>query len=207
MGLTLLLATYITKFIASTGHLTVFVGMVLESMVFPIPSEAIMPFTGFLIAEGQFSFWAVIIVSTLGSIVGSLISYVIGYYGGAPFIKKFGKYFLLDQAEFEATNRFFERRGAITVFICRFVPVIRHIISLPAGMARMNLWKFSILTIIGAGLWNTFLAYVGYRLKQNWQLILEYSKTIDEIVVVMLIILVGLYVYRHVRKKNKSKNI
>jgi len=204
MGFTLFIATYITKFIDATGYITVFISMVLESMVFPVPSEAIMPFAGFLIAEGKFSFFGVILISTLGSIIGSLISYYIGYYGGKPFITKFGKYFLLDQEEFEATNRFFQKRGSITIFICRFIPVIRHLISLPAGMAKMNIWKFSILTVIGAGLWNSFLAYVGFRLRQNWQLVMEYSKTIDEIIVVILLVLIGLYVYRHLHKKAKK---
>jgi len=203
MGFTLFIATYITKFIDATGYITVFIGMVLESMVFPVPSEAIMPFAGFLIAEGKFSFVFVILISTLGSIIGSLFSYYIGYYGGKPFITKFGKYFLLDQEEFEATNRFFQKRGSITIFFCRFIPVIRHLISLPAGMAKMNIWKFSILTVVGAGLWNTFLAYVGFRLRQNWQLVMTYSKTIDEIIVVILLVLIGLYVYRHVHKKKK----
>lgn len=204
MGFTLFIATYITKFIASTGYITVFIGMIMESMVFPVPSEAIMPFAGFLIAEGKFSFLWVIIISTLGSIIGSLISYYIGFYGGQPFITKFGKYFLLDQEEFEATNRFFQKRGSITIFICRFIPVVRHLISIPAGMAKMNLWKFSILTIIGAGLWNTFLAYVGFRLRQNWQLVMQYSKTIDEVIVVIILVLLGLYIYRHVHKKTKK---
>jgi len=203
MGFTAFIATYITKFIASTGYITVFLGMVLESMIFPIPSEAIMPFAGFLIAEKKFSFFLVILISTFGSLCGSLISYYMGRFGGKAFINKFGRYFLIDQAELEFTEKFFKKRGQITIFICRFIPVIRHLISLPAGMAKMNLWKFSLLTILGAGLWNTFLTILGYKLRQNWQLVMTYSKTVDELIVVIILILIALFVYRHVRKKNK----
>src|SRR3989338_9407286 len=184
MGFTVFIANYITELIASTGYLAVFVGMIMESMVFPIPSEAIMPFAGFLIAEKKFTFFLVIVVSTLGSLIGSLISYYMGRFGGQPFINKFGRYFLINQEELEITTKFFQKRGQITIFISRFIPVIRHFISLPAGMARMNLLRFSVLTVLGAGLWNAFLTVLGYHLRQNWQLVIKYSKTVDEIMIV-----------------------
>ena len=207
MGITEFLTTYITQFISATGYLTVFFGMVLESMIFPIPSEAIMPFAGFLVAEGKFTFFSVILISTIGSIIGSLISYYLGFFGGQPFINKFGKYFLLDQEELDLTTKFFQKRGPITIFICRFIPVIRHLISLPAGMAKMNIWKFSILTILGAGLWNAFLTILGYKLRQNWHLVGEYSKGIDIAVVVIILVLIGFYVYRHISKKRRLGKI
>lgn len=203
MGITAFIAVYITKFIATTGYITVFFGMVLESMVFPIPSEAIMPFAGFLVAEKQFNLYVVILISTLGSICGSLISYYIGLYGGEKFIKKFGKYLLIDQAELDFTKRFFQKNGQITIFISRFIPIVRHLISLPAGIAKMNIWKFVILTVIGAGIWNTFLTLVGYHLRNNWDLVMKYSKTIDDVVIIIILILIGLYIYRHICKRNR----
>ena len=196
MGITQWIANTAVAFIAATSYPGVFLLMVLESMVFPIPSEAVMPFAGFLIVDGQFTFTGVIIASTLGSIVGSLLSYAMGYYGGKPFISKFGKYLLLDAHDLEITERFFAKRGELTIFISRFVPVIRHLISIPAGLGKMNLWKFSIYTILGAGLWNSFLTYVGFKLKENWQEVMVYSHTIDIVVVAVLGLAFLYYAYK-----------
>lgn len=192
MGITQWIANTAVAFISATSYPGVFLLMVLESMVFPIPSEAVMPFAGFLIVDGQFTFTGVIIASTLGSLVGSLLSYAMGYYGGKPFIKKFGKFFLLDTHDLKITEKFFDKHGELTIFISRFIPVIRHLISIPAGLGKMNLVKFSIYTVLGAGLWNAFLTYVGYKLKENWSQVMTYSHTID-IVVVVILGLAGLY--------------
>lgn len=163
-----------------------------------------MPFAGFLIAEGKFTFLGVIGLSTTASVIGSLISYYMGFYGGEPFIKKFGKYFLLDIEDYNLTKRFFNRYGKMTIFISRFIPIIRHLISLPAGMAKMNLCTFILLTAIGAGLWNSFLAIVGFYLKQNWERVMEYSKIVDILVIIILLILIALFFYRHFKKKRKK---
>jgi membrane protein DedA with SNARE-associated domain len=137
--------------------------------------------------------------------VGSLISYGIGFYGGMPFVRKFGKYALLDESELEATEGFFKKHGEMTIFICRFIPVVRHLISIPAGTGKMNLVKFSIFTIIGAGLWNSFLTHVGCVLKNNWAEVMKYSHIIDIVVVAILMGLVGLYIFRHLKRK-KTQN-
>lgn len=207
MWITEFLATYITAFIHQTWYITVFLGMMMESMIFPVPSEAIMPFAGFLIAMKQFSLRWVILISTAGSIVGSLISYAIWYYGGKPFIRKFGKYFLLDQEELEGTEHFFKKRWSITILISRFIPVVRHLISLPAGMGKMNLTKFIVYTLVGAGLRNTFLALVGKYLKENRELVMKYSKIVDVVVLVILVGIVARFVYRQVSKRMKRKNL
>jgi len=205
MWITEFLATYITAFIQQTGYITVFLWMTMESMIFPIPSEAIMPFAGFLVATKYFSLRWVIVVSTLWSVVGSLLSYAIWYYGGKPFIRKFWKYFLLDAEELESTEHFFKKRWSITIFISRFIPVVRHLISLPAGMGRMNLTKFIIYTVIGAGLWNTFLTLVGKYLKENRELVMQYSKIVDIVVLAILIWIIGRFIYRQISKKNRKK--
>lgn len=186
MGITEWIANTAVAIISTTAYPGIFILMVMESMVLPVPSEAVMPFAGFLIVEGQFTYAGVIIASTLGSIVGSLLSYAIGFYGGKPFIHKFGKYLLLNQHHLELSERFFEKRGEITIFISRFIPVVRHLISIPAGFGKMNLVKFSVYTIIGAGLWNTFLTWVGYELKNNWHEVMKYSHIIDLVVVGVL---------------------
>lgn len=206
MGITEFLATYITAFISHVGYISVYVMMTCESMVVPIPSEAVMPFAGFLIQEGQFTFPLVILVSTLGSITGSIISYYIGALGGEPFINRFGKWLLLDRRDLDAAKNFFGRFGEITILVCRFVPVIRHLISIPAGFGRMNLGKFIIYTLIGAGCWNTFLAFVGYKMKQNWSVVMKYSSTIDKVVVVILVALVFYFVWKHLQRRKRPQN-
>ena len=196
MGITQWIANTAVAFIAATSYPGIFLLMVLESMVFPVPSEAVMPFAGFLIVTGQFTFTGVIIASTLGSIVGSLASYAMGFYGGKPFILKFGKYLLLDSHDLEITERFFAKRGELTIFISRFIPVIRHLISIPAGLGKMNIWKFIIYTILGAGMWNAFLTYVGFKLKENWTEVMTYSHTIDIVVVAVLGMAFLYYAYK-----------
>lgn len=208
MGITQWIANTAVAFLAVASYPGVFLLMVLESMVFPVPSEAVMPFAGFLIASGKFTFTGVIIASTLGSIVGSLVSYAMGYYGGKPFINRFGKFLLLDAHDLEITERFFAKKGELTIFISRFIPVIRHLISIPAGLGKMNLLKFSIYTIIGAGLWNSFLTYIGFKLKENWAEVMQYSHIIDIFVVAILglaFLYYGYKIYLNLRKQ-KSVN-
>ena len=201
MGITEFLAQYITAFIDKTGYISVFVLMVMESMIFPIPSEAVMPFAGFLIAEAKFTFTLVIAVSTLGSIVGSLLSYWIGLYGGQPFIERYGRFFLLDREDLAATERFFKKYGNATIFISRFIPVVRHLISLPAGMGRMNLVRFSIYTIIGAGLWNAFLTVCGFYLRKNWEVVMQYSRIVDIAVLAILVFGIAFFIKKHISRR------
>ena len=203
MGITEFLATYITAFIAKTGYISVYIMMTMESMVFPLPSEAVMPFAGFLVADGKFSMPVLILVSTLASITGSLISYYIGALGGEPIIDRFGKWVLLDRDDLEITKRFFARYGEITIFISRFIPVVRHLISIPAGFGRMNVPKFVVYTAIGACMWNSFLAFVGYKMKQHWDVVMKYSSKIDIVFVVIILGLFALYVYRHLQKRKR----
>jgi len=205
MSITAFIAEYATKLIDATGYPGVFILMTMESMVFPVPSEAVMPFAGFLVAESKFSFAGALIASTIGSIAGSLISYGIGMWGGHPFVNRFGKYLLLDREDLEFTERFFKRFGDITILICRFIPVVRHLISIPAGVARMNLLKFLMFTIIGAGLWNAFLTWTGLLLRQNWESVMKYSHIIDIVVVAVLAGMVAVYVWKHWKKRNMKR--
>ncbi|MDD5570790.1 MAG: DedA family protein [Bacteroidales bacterium] len=206
MGFTELLVNYIVAFIAKTGYTSIVILMALESMVAPVPSEAVMPFAGFLIVEGKFTFAGVIFFSTLGSIIGSLISYYIGAWGGRPIVEKWGKYLLLDKHHLELTEKYFTKKGDITILICRFIPVVRHLISIPAGMGRMNIFKFIIFTIIGAGLWNGFLTYVGYVLKNNWKEVMKYSHVVDIFVVVIIVVAVGYYAYKFYQNSKKNQD-
>ncbi|HIG98084.1 TPA: DedA family protein [Candidatus Woesearchaeota archaeon] len=189
-----------TNIIASTGYLGVFILMVLESMVAPVPSELVMPFAGFLVADGKLSLWLVIVISTVASITGSLISYFIAFFGEKELIHKFGRFVLLDKEELAWTQRWFEKRGSITILISRFIPVIRHLISIPAGLARMDIKRFILFTAVGATAWNTFLLWVGMQLRERWLLVETYSKPLDYIVLIFFVLFVGYYTYKHVRR-------
>lgn len=204
MGLSALLAEYFTAFIEWGGYTGVMVLMTLESMVAPVPSEAVMPFAGFLIAEQKFTWEGVIFFSTLGSLIGSLLSYYMGYFGGRPVVERFGKYLLLDLHHLEWTEHFFNKYGEITIFISRFIPVVRHLISIPAGMGKMGLLSFSIYTLIGAGLWNAFLTYAGYLLRNNWTTVMQYHEGIDIAVAAILGIGAG-YVFFRLYKQSKQQ--
>jgi membrane protein DedA with SNARE-associated domain len=205
MGVTHFIAENATALIDKVGYLGVFVLMVMESMVFPVPSEAVMPFAGFLIAEGRFGLPLVIIVSTAASIVGSLISYYIGRWGGEPFVVKWGRFFLLNRGDLDKTTAFFAKYGDATILVSRFIPVVRHLISIPAGVAKMNLVRFSIYTIVGAGMWNTFLTVVGMYLRSNWETVMKYSHVVDIVVVVILAAGFVYFVVKHLHLPKTEK--
>lgn len=204
MGITEFLSIYVTRFMESTGYITVFIAMTMESMVLPVPSEAVMPFAGFLIAEGKFTFFWVVLISTIASLVGSAVSYAIGFFCEEAVVHRYGRFLLLDREELEATERFFKKHGDITIFISRFIPVVRHLISIPAGFARMNFLKFYLFTALGAGLWNAFLAYTGFYLKSNWEIVMRYSRIVDVVVILVLAVLLGYYVRRHMKKRRRK---
>jgi membrane protein DedA with SNARE-associated domain len=172
--------------------------MALESMVVPIPSEAVMPFAGFLIFEQKMTWIGVGFSSIFGSISGSMISYWIGMYGGRPLVLKVGKYLLLNVHHLDATERFFNRFGPVTVFICRFIPVVRHFISIPAGMGRMPLKMFIPMTLIGALIWNMFLAWAGFKLRENWERLRGYFHWIDIVIAAIICFLILAFIVRQI---------
>ncbi len=181
------LSALFTGLISSTGYLGVFVLMVLESMVAPVPSELVMPFAGFLVADGKMDLLIVILVSSVASLTGSLISYFIAYYGEKGMIHRFGKLFFLDKKELDWTEKWFKKHGDATVFVSRFIPVVRHLISLPAGLAKMKLGHFIVSTLAGATLWNTFLLWAGIQLRERWDLIRKYSEQLDVVIIVFIL--------------------
>jgi membrane protein DedA with SNARE-associated domain len=194
------LAEYFTYLIEQGGYLGAGFLMMLESMVAPVPSELVMPFVGFLAAEGKFSVTAGIVATSIGSILGSLISYYVGYFGGRPVVLKVGKYLLLNPEHLEWTERWFSRHGSWTIFVSRFIPVVRHLISIPAGLGRMRIVPFCAYTLIGATMWNTFLLYCGYKLRQNWRLVQQYSHELDIVVCVLIVVAGVWFVVTHLRR-------
>lgn len=201
------LVQYFIDIMSALGYGGLTLLMALESMVAPVPSEAVMPFAGFLLYMGKMSFWPIVAFSTIGTIVGSVLSYVIGLYGGRPFIRRFGKYLLLNEEHLAMTERFFARFGEKSIFISRFVPVVRHLISIPAGIGKMNLLKFCIYTIFGGAIWNTFLAIVGYYLGSRWEEIRKYSEVLDIVFVVLIILAVSYFVHQRRKALRAEKMI
>lgn len=186
----------------TTGYFGAAFLMALESMIAPVPSEAVMPFVGFQVADGKWSLIPSIVATSIGSITGSLISYLIGYYGGKPFVLKVGKYLLLNKNDLEKTERFFHaRKGTITLFLSRFIPVVRHFISIPAGTGKMPLIPFIIATLIGATMWNVFLLFCGMKLREHWMIVQRYSHHIDVFIVLGMLVTVVIFVKKRTKEK------
>lgn len=193
------------KLLDAGGYWSAALLMMLESMVAPVPSEAVMPFVGFLVADGKWNLSLSILTTTVGSIIGSLLSYYMGYYGGKPLVLQVGKYLLLDRHDLELTEKFFAKRsGTLTLFISRFIPVIRHFISIPAGMGKMRLLPFLTATLAGAAIWNSFLLLLGMKLRENWTVVQTYSHQVDIVVLLLLAALVGWFIYSRLNRRKKA---
>jgi membrane protein DedA with SNARE-associated domain len=206
MGLTETLLHYITQFISYLDYTGVFILMALESMIAPVPSEMVMPFAGFLIHTGEFTILGVLLASSLGSITGSLVSYWLGR-KGEPVVLKFGRYLMLNPHHLEWTEMFFDKYGSRTIFISRFIPVVRHLISIPAGLGKMPLLPFVLYTAIGATIWNMFLTFLGMKLKQHWEIIQRYTHALDMAVLALGVLGVAFYFFWWRRRHNRIKAI
>ncbi len=192
----------ITNFLADFGYMALFVTMVLENMNVPIPSEIVLGFAGFLVSQQIFTFWPTVIVGTAAGLVGSLLSYWIGYTGGRTVLLKYGKHMKLSSAKLVAADSWFQRYGGIAVFTGRLLPGIRTFISLPAGVAQYPIPHFIAFTIIGTVPWTMLLVYVGSLLGDNWQTILDYHYEIAIGSVVLAAIVVAIYLYLRKVKSN-----
>ncbi|NRD78168.1 DedA family protein [Bacillus sp. BRMEA1] len=192
------------NWINSIGYWGILLGMILESACIPIPSEVIMPFGGFLVSTGHLNLIGVILVGTLGNLIGSLIAYAIGHWGGKRFIDRFGKYVFLSQKHLEAAENWFDKRGEIAVFVSRILPAIRTFISLPAGIARMSLAKFLTYTAIGSVIWSSILTYVGYVLGKNWGNIQGFLHPIAYLVAGIVAVILIYLVLKVVKGKKAS---
>ncbi len=201
MTLTEYLFQYITYFISLGGYTAVFVLTLLDSTVLPLPNETFMPFVGALIEAGRFSFWNIVVLSSIGAVLGSLTSYALGYYGAAPFVKKFGKYFRIKQEDLEKTHAFFAKYGERVILISRFIPVVRQFSSIPAGAAKMNVWKFCLYTAVGSTLWNILILGLGYFVGANSKTFAMYTSWIDKIIIVGFVIGIGFLFWK---KRNKK---
>ena len=163
------LGSLIVTIIGTTGYAGIVVLMAIESACTPLPSEIIMPFAGYIASTGRFSLPLAATAGAIGCNIGSTIAYAIGFYGGRPFVERWGRFVLLSGEDLQRAERFFARFGSAAVFIARLLPVVRTFISLPAGMARMRQLPFQFYTFVGSWLWCFALAYVGYELGRRWE--------------------------------------
>jgi membrane protein DedA with SNARE-associated domain len=186
------LGQFVVQLISSMGYFGVFLAMAIESACIPLPSEIILPFTGYMVYVGNFEFWPAIVAATLGNLLGGLVAYFIGLWGGRPFIKRYGQYIFIKERELAWTERLFNRHGEVTVLVGRLLPIVRTFISLPAGIARMNPVKMAIYTVLGALPWCMFLVLFGEKLGENWNSLKPLFHRMD-LVIAALIIVGGAY--------------
>jgi membrane protein DedA with SNARE-associated domain len=194
------LAGFVMGTIQALGYGGVVLLMGIESCCIPLPSEVIMPFAGYLVYTGHMNLWLAGLAGAVGCVVGSIPAYYLGMYGGRPLIMKYGKYVLINPHDLDLADRWFERRGDITVFVARLLPVIRTFIAFPAGVNRMNMTRFIVYTFAGSFPWCLGLAYAGLKLGENWDKTLKpWFHKFDALIGVVLVLGLGLYLYRHLR--------
>ncbi len=203
VGIVEFVSNYAINLIESLGYWGVFLGMTLESACIPIPSEVIMPFAGFAVYDGKLTLLGITLVGTLGNLFGALIAYFVGLKGGRPFLERYGKYILITPSKLDLADAWFEKYGHEAVLISRVLPIIRTFISLPAGIARMDLKKFIIYTFFGSLPWVFALGYIGVLLGPSWPVIESYFRYLDILVVVGILVVLAYVVYRYWFKRRK----
>jgi membrane protein DedA with SNARE-associated domain len=194
-----LLAGFIIGTIARLGYGGIVLLMAIESACIPLPSEIIMPFSGYLVSTGQMNLWLVALAGAAGCVLGSIVAYYAGAWGGRPFIEKYGKYILVSHHDLNLADRWFQRHGDITIFVGRLLPVIRTFIAFPAGIARMNMWRFNLYTFVGSYLWSLGLAWIGMKLGEHWNTLGVYFHRFDAAIGIVLLAGVIWYVRRHLQ--------
>ncbi|HVT01711.1 MAG TPA: DedA family protein [Patescibacteria group bacterium] len=202
-----LVGHYIIQLIEATKYFGIFVLMALESALIPIPSEVTMPFSGFLVSQGDLSFVLVVIVGTLANLFGSIVAYYIGYFLEETvmlsLIKKYGKFILLSEHEYRKAEGWFKKYGDKVIFISRLLPGVRTVISLPAGMFEMDIKKFIIYTTLGCLVWSTILTYVGVALGKNWNTLEPIYRKFEFLVVALIIVAIVVYIEKHIGLRKK----
>ncbi len=196
------IVTALVAFISEIGYLGIFIGMFLESTVVPLPSEVIMIPAGIAAAEGVMNIYLVIIIGVCGNVLGAVFSYYLAAFAGRPILFKIGKYFFVKPETIIKIEKFFNSHGEISVFIGRIIPGVRHFISLPAGVARMNIKKFIFYTFLGSAFWSTVLAVLGHLIGKNQDLIKEYLHILVIGAVSFCVILIATYSFF---KKKKAE--
>jgi membrane protein DedA with SNARE-associated domain len=191
------------------GYAGVLIAMAIESAAIPLPSELILPFAGWSVSRGivepltgtQWTYWGAVIAGVIGNTVGSLASYAVGALGGRPLLERYGKYVLISSHDLDVADRWFARWGDLTVLFSRMLPIVRTFISVPAGIARMPLWRFTLFSIVGAVPWVMLLVWAGMLLGDNWLELKHNLRGLDYAVAAIIVFGVALFIWRHVRSR------
>jgi membrane protein DedA with SNARE-associated domain len=207
------LTQWITHLYAATGLFGIVLAMAIESCCVPLPSEVVMPLAGVMVARGTIlagmnaglAIFLVGLVGSIGCLMGSMVAYGIGYKGGRPLMLKYGRYVLISQHDADKADAFFQRWGSATTFFSRLLPVVRTYISLPAGISKMPFVRFCVYSFLGSLPWCLILAYAGYMLGDQISKIGSFLHGLDVVVLLALIVLVGLYIWRHMHYDRKAR--
>ena len=197
-----ILSGFIVATISALGYAGVVLLMAIESACIPLPSEIIMPFSGYLVYTGRFNLWGVGVAGALGCVLGSIIAYYIGMYGGRPLIEKYGRFILVSRHDLDLADRWFQKYGEVIVFASRLLPVVRTFIAFPAGVARMNMSRFIIYTFLGSLPWCIGLAYVGQLLGEQWDkndALKTWFHRFDFVIGIVVVLAVGWWIWRHIK--------
>lgn len=199
---------WLEHIILTVGYPGVFFTVALESFFAPIPSEALMPFVGYMAYQGELNVYITIILTALGGFVGTLPFYVIGYLGKEPFerfLRKYGKYLFISDKGIDKVFEMFDEHGNKIIFFGRLIPTIRTLVSFPAGVAKMNFGVFTLYSIAGSLVWSTALILIGYLLGDQWQTAIEWVSAYEKIVMIILgiglLVYIGYFVYKEISKK------
>ncbi|NLE51518.1 MAG: DedA family protein [Chloroflexi bacterium] len=199
----------IEEIISALGYPGITFVMLVENLFPPIPSEVVMPFAGFLVVDGRFTLLGIVLAGTLGSVLGALAIYYIGVWSNERlirrFIRRWGRFFLLSEEDIDRALNVFDRYGEIIIFIGRLIPIIRSLISLPAGMQRMSMPKFLLFTTMGTAIWSAILGYAGVVLGENWEEILEIVDQYERATAAVLIVLVVAFVALRLRQMRRNR--
>ena len=199
-----ILSGFVISTISATGYLGIVALMAIESACIPLPSEVIMPFSGYLVYTGRFNLWWVATAGAIGCNLGSAVAYEIGYYGGRPLVQKYGRWILLSQTDLDWADRFFARHGPVAVFIARLLPVIRTFIAAPAGIARMPRLPFHAYTFAGSWPWCFGLAWLGMKAGENWRYLGKYFHQFDVVIGAVVVAGAVWFVWSHLKHRVKT---
>ncbi len=195
------LSRFIVSMISTFGYTGIFVTMAIESACIPLPSEIIMPFAGYLVSSGQFTMLGVTLAGAIGNVAGSMVAYYVGVWGGRPFVERYGPYLLVSRNEIVIADRWFAKYGEAAVFFGRMLPVVRTFISLPAGIAGMNIYRFILFTFLGALPWCYLLASIGVKMGKEWAHLRDYFHQFDVIIGLSVALGVGYFLWSHWPKR------
>ncbi len=204
-------AMWVQGLIEALGYLGLGLVMFLENIFPPIPSEAVLPMAGWLAFEkrGGFTRWGITLVGAVGSVAGAMVFYGLGYWFGEErvryLLRRFGKWLLLSENDFDTALAWFNRYGELVIFFSRMVPIVRSLISVPAGLASMNLGRFTIYTTLGTALWSFVLALAGYILGQNWHLVMDWINRYENAVLILAGVAVVAFITRRLYQRSQQR--